>query len=484
MAWSKYRGYSLRNRVFWGFLVVCLLSMTGATVLSYYIIKRNAIEQSQTDLQNKTNAVWASLDYAISQNPVTTADLPSVLKNKIMEIADINKHEIVIYDLSGNFLISSKDSSLVSQKKIPEKILREVIITGKRVDVQEFDSQIGSNKTSSYSILSNNSLEPVGVLYLPYYHSDGAYLDVLNKYLKYMVLVNLLIILFSVWLSWIISNNLTKAITKFSEMITRITLFEKEMRPIKYYHNDELSALVKAYNKMILQIQEQKERLAFQEKEQAWREMAKQVAHEVKNPLTPMKLTIQNFERKFDPQDPNINQRVKNMSQSLVDQIDLIATVASAFSQFAQLPEKNNETFNLNKEIEAILGIFNDDKIFLHSNRENIMINMDKIYLNRIITNLVTNAKQASIDHKEPIINVDIEQINKRITILVEDNGTGIPEDLLERIFEPNFTTKNSGTGLGLTMVRRMIEDYGGEISVKSQLGKGSVFTISLPTNL
>lgn len=195
MAWSKYRGYSLRNRVFWGFLVVCLLSMTGATLLSYYIIKRNAIEQSQTDLQNKTNAVWASLDYAISQNPVTTADLPNVLKNKIMEIADINKHEIVIYDLKGNFLISSKDASLVSQKKIPEKILREVIITGKRVDVQEFDSQIGSNKTSSYSILSNNSLEPVGVLYLPYYHSDGAYLDVLNKYLKYMVLVNLLIIL-------------------------------------------------------------------------------------------------------------------------------------------------------------------------------------------------------------------------------------------------------------------------------------------------
>ena len=115
------------------------------------------------------------------------------------------------------------------------------------------------------------------------------------------------------------------------------------MRPIRYYKNDELNALARAYNRMILQIQDQKERLRFKASEEAWREMAKQVAHEVKNPLTPMKLTIQNFERKFDPEDPNIKEKVKQMSKTMVDQIDLIATVASAFSEFAKLPEKNNE---------------------------------------------------------------------------------------------------------------------------------------------
>nr|MBP6378525.1 HAMP domain-containing histidine kinase [Kaistella sp.] len=215
-----------------------------------------------------------------------------------------------------------------------------------------------------------------------------------------------------------------------------------------------------------------------------WREMAKQVAHEVKNPLTPMKLTIQNFERKFDPTDPEIRDKVKHLSRTLVDQIDLVATVASAFSQFAQLPEKNNEIFDLNKEIKNIINVFSDEKIYFHSNRDIIMIEMDKIYLSRIITNLVANSRQAKHDDRDNIINLDVEQRQKRVIITVDDNGTGIPEELYDRIFEPNFTSKTSGTGLGLTMVRKMVEDYKGEISVKSELGKGSTFTISLPTNM
>ncbi|HCN12718.1 MAG TPA: two-component sensor histidine kinase, partial [Chryseobacterium sp.] len=248
--------------------------------------------------------------------------------------------------------------------------------------------------------------------------------------------------------------------------------------------NDELNQLVKAYNTMILQIKEQKERLSFKEKEEAWREMAKQVAHEVKNPLTPMKLTIQNFARKFDPNDPNIHEKVKNLSKTMVDQIDLVATVASAFSQFAQLPEKHNEIFDLNKEIKIIMNVFSDEKIYFHSNKDEIMVEMDKIYLSRIITNLVANAIQAKHDDRENIINLDVEQRQKRIFITLTDNGKGIPEDLFDRIFEPNFTSKSGGTGLGLTMVRKMVEDYKGEITVQSEVGKGSTFTISLPNNV
>ena len=280
------------------------------------------------------------------------------------------------------------------------------------------------------------------------------------------------------------SNNLAKNITKFSDMITRITLFENDMHPIKYYKNDELNALAKAYNRMILQIQDQKERLRFKASEEAWREMAKQVAHEVKNPLTPMKLTIQNFERKFDPQDLNVTDKVKQLSKTIVDQIDVIAAVASAFSEFAKLPEKNNEVINLNSEINDILGVFNDDLIYLHANKNDIMINMDRIYLSRIITNLVTNAKQAKSDEREMMINIDIEQYQRRVVISVQDNGVGINQVMFEKIFEPNFTSKNSGMGLGLAMVRKMTEDYKGEINVKSEVGKGATFIITLPTNL
>ncbi len=484
MASNKYRGYSLRNRVFFGFLLVCLLSVVASSLVPYFVLRNNSLQQSRIDMQDKTNAVMRYLDYAVSRARIETADLPTVLENKIFEIADINQHDIIIYDLKGNYLISNKDVSLVEQKKIPLHIVNKILATDARVDIKSYDPSVDAALTSSYLLLKNNELEPIAIVYIPLYHNESADLEVLHEYVKYILLVDIFLILFSIWISWVTSNSLAKNITKFSDMITRITLFENEMQPIRYYKNDELNALARAYNRMILQIQDQKERLRFKASEEAWREMAKQVAHEVKNPLTPMKLTIQNFERKFDPEDPNIRERVKQMSKTVVDQIDLIATVASAFSEFAKLPEKNNEIINLNKEVEDILRVFNDDSIFMHTNKNNIMISMDRIYLSRIITNLVTNAKQAQSDDRKLIINVDVEQHQRRVMISVQDNGVGIPENMYERIFEPNFTSKSSGMGLGLSMVRKMIEDYKGEIVVKSEVGKGSTFIITLPTNL
>ena len=484
MPFSKYKGFSLRNKVFWGFLLICFLSITGSSTLSYFILKNNATVQSRTDLQKRSESLMSALDYAVSHTQVQTNDLPKILVNDIFEIADINNQDIIIYDLKGDFVISNKDINLIPVKKIPLEVINQVLKSDKRVDFKSYDKNTESNVTSSYMILKNNMLEPIGIVYFPYYHNDSSYVTIFNKYLNYILIVNLLVIAFGVWLSWIISNNLTKAVSKFSELVNRITLFEDDPQPIRYYQNDELNQLVKAYNKMILQIKEQKERLSFKDKEEAWREMAKQVAHEVKNPLTPMKLTIQNFERKFDPNDPKILDKVRHLSKTMVDQIDLVATVANAFSQFAQLPEKNNEIFNLNKEIKNIINIFSDEKIYFHANREKIMIEMDKIYLSRIITNLVSNARQASDDERENIINLDVEQRQKRIIITVEDNGVGISAEHYDRIFEPNFTSKSSGMGLGLTMVRKMIEDYKGEISVKSEVGKGTTFTISLPSNV
>ncbi|WP_209390550.1 HAMP domain-containing sensor histidine kinase [Chryseobacterium sp. RR2-3-20] len=484
MAFNLYKGYSLRNRVFFGFLLVCLLSVAASSLVPYFVLRNNALQQSKIDMQEKTNAVIRFLDYAVSSSTLQTKDLQTVLKNKIFEISDINQHDIAIYDLKGNYILSNKDNDAVLRKKVPLNIINKILSDGARYDIRGFDESKDAVYTSSYLVLKNNVLEPIGIVYIPLYHNESAYLNVLHKYVMYILIVDLLIIIFSIWLSWVTSNNLAKNITKFSDMITRITLFENEMRPIKYYKNDELNALARAYNRMILQIQDQKERLRFKASEEAWREMAKQVAHEVKNPLTPMKLTIQNFERKFDPADPNVRERVKQMSKTMVDQIDVIATVASAFSEFAKLPEKNNETINLNAEVEDILRVFNDDQIFIHANKNNIMMTIDKVFLSRIITNLVTNAKQAASDERELIINVDLEQHQRRVIISVQDNGIGIPEDMFERIFEPNFTSKNSGMGLGLSMVRKMVEDYKGEISVKSEVGKGTTFTITLPTNL
>lgn len=467
-------------------MVVCFFSIIGSTAMSYLIIKKSTDEQSVTEMQSKFEALMKTLDYAVSHTNITQdKDLVNILQNEIYEISDINKHDVILYDLQGNYLVSNKELNLVAQKKIPHETLMNVLESDKRVDIQEYDQKVGSNVTSSYMILRNNMLEPIAIVYFPFYHNDNIYAGAFNKYVQYIILVNLFLILLSIWLSWVISKNLTKTITRISELITRTTLFGREMKPIKYFQNDELSGLVKSYNKMIYQIEDQKMLLANKEREEAWREMAKQVAHEVKNPLTPMKLLIQNFERKFDKNDPEIDQKVRNLSRSLVDQIDLVATVASAFSEFAKLPPKNDEFFNLKEELENLVRVFNDDgNIYFHANKDMMPVRMDRIYLSRIFTNLITNAKQAVSEQRKSIINIDAELFNKKIIIVIEDNGIGIPKDKLEQIFEPNFTTKNSGMGLGLTMVKKMIEEYKGDISVKSEEGKGTKFTIILPTNV
>lgn len=467
-------------------MVVCFLSIIGSTSMSYLVIKKSTDQQSLTEMQNKFEALMKTLDYAVSHTNVTGKQgLAEILQKRIYEIADINKHDVILYDLNGNYLLSNKDLQLVTPKKVPQHILRKVLKSDKRIDVQEYDKKIRSNVTSSYIIMKNNMLEPIAVVYFPFYHNDDISSGAFDKYVQYVILVNLFLVLLSIWLSWVISKNLTKAITRIAELFNKTTLLGKEMKPIKYFHHDELSGLVKSYNKMIYQIEDQKLLLANKEREEAWREMAKQVAHEVKNPLTPMKLNIQNFDRKFDKDDPNIEQKVHELSKSLVDQIDLVATVASAFSEFAKLPSKNDETFNLKEELENLVRVFNEEgNILFEANKNEIFVRMDKIYLSRIFTNMITNAKQATVEDRTSQIKVELEHFNRKVTISIEDNGSGIPKDKLKQIFEPNFTTKSSGMGLGLTMVKKMIEEYKGEISVRSEVGKGSRFTIILPTNV
>jgi nitrogen fixation/metabolism regulation signal transduction histidine kinase len=209
--------------------------------------------------------------------------------------------------------------------------------------------------------------------------------------------------------------------------------------------------------------------------------MAKQVAHEIKNPLTPMRLTVQSFERKFDPTDENIKEKLTEYSQTLIQQIDVMTSIASAFSDFAKMPTQKKEKINVVSVVKLALDIFNEDFISYLPSEEELYANLDKTQLIRIVTNLVKNATQASEKEENPIIEVKVISEEKNIKILVSDNGKGIPEDVRDLIFEPKFTTKSSGMGLGLGMIKNIIEAYEGRISFTSKLGIGTVFTVVLP---
>jgi len=480
------KGLNLQKRFFLGLILVSLICVVGTTFVSYLVIKRVSYIQNENSLINKSLALTTALDYAISHYNIDKDNISKKLKYKLIEISDVNGiSNIVLYDKKGNFLVSNTDEKLIKQKQIPPDILSKILDSDRGVlDYRFFDKESGTVYTSSYRVLRDNpslDTDPLAIAYFPYYYHDNQYMAVFSEHLQFIVLVNIFAIIACIFISWSISKNITKTITNIS---SKISDEGKELKPLKYSSKDELSVLVRAYNRMIYQLREQTELKAQMEKEKAWRAMAKQVAHEVKNPLTPMKLTIQNFERKFDPQDSQIKEKVNKMSKILVDQIDLIAEVASAFSEFAELPNREDKILNLNEEINKIVEIFNKKDIFIHSNKDDIKINFDKIYIGRIMTNLVINAQQAQVEDRKSVIDIHLEQFNRNVCIKISDNGCGIEKEKLEYIFEPNFTTKSSGMGLGLAMVRKMIEEYKGSVSVKSELGKGSEFTINIPVGI
>ena len=243
----------------------------------------------------------------------------------------------------------------------------------------------------------------------------------------------------------------------------------------------EIRPLVKAYNQMIDELEESAQKLAKTEREEAWRQMARQVAHEIKNPLTPMRLSMQSFERNFDPNKPDVKFRVKEFSKTIIQQIDNLTAIASAFSDFAKMPAQQNESLNVVETTRLALDIFNDNKIQFSAEKDDIQIKFDRSQLIRIITNLVKNAIQATENQSSPFISVHISTEDEYVIIKVEDNGTGIPEDMQERIFEPRFTTKTSGMGLGLGMVKNIVETYKGDIKLKSKPDEGTIFILKLP---
>jgi nitrogen fixation/metabolism regulation signal transduction histidine kinase len=232
---------------------------------------------------------------------------------------------------------------------------------------------------------------------------------------------------------------------------------------------------------MIDELQESAVKLAQSEREQAWREMAKQVAHEIKNPLTPMRLTVQSFQRKFDPQDENIHQKLDEYSKTLIQQIDTMSSIAGAFSNFAKMPAQKTETLNVVEVVDLTLDIFNENYITFQSDRKEIIASFDRTQLIRVVTNLIKNGIQAIPEGRLPQIIVNVIEENEGVKITVSDNGIGISEENKVKIFEPKFTTKSSGMGLGLAMVRNIVETYRGTITFVSKKDEGTTFTVAFP---
>ncbi len=456
--------------------------MAGISILQF---KTEAKNYHQERLERKENEIKEHINYILSTSryALTTENLPLIFKDKIHELADIHTTQINIYSLKGKLLKSSKTAFSIDKQKppIPDYILKLVMssIEKRYVDVKTIEDK---KYRSSFSVIKDLKFKPLGILNLPYIEDDGFYDRELQSFLVSLGQVYAFMLVIAFALAYFLSSYITQSLKAISEKITETRLNQKNEKLQTDNSNHEISLLINAYNGMVDKLEESAAKLAQSEREQAWRDMAKQVAHEIKNPLTPMRLTVQSFQRKFDVNDLDVKQKLKDYSETLIQQIDTMSAVASAFSNFASMPAQQNETLDVINVVDLALDIFNEEYIeFLHENEE-IITKIDRTQLIRIITNLVKNAIQ-SIPENQPNkkISVCVSKQKNNVLIEVKDNGIGIEPENREYIFEPKFTTKTSGMGLGLGIIKNIIENYKGTISFETQAGTGTVFTVSLP---
>lgn len=463
-------------------IVIASILMASISIIQF---KNEAKEYHQERLNRKEDAIKEHINYVLSTTtyPLTQNNLPLIFKDRIHELADIHNVDINIYSLKGKLLKSSKSTFSIDKvaPPIPDYIIKLVqsSVEKRYVDIKNVN---GVKNRSSYTQIKDDKFKPLGILNIPYEEDDGYYDKELRQFLIRLSQVYSFMLVIAFALAYFLSTYITKSLKTISDKINETSLNQKNEKIVIEANSKEINLLIKAYNGMVDKLEESASKLAQSEREQAWREMAKQVAHEIKNPLTPMRLTVQNFQRKFDEKDPLLKQKLEDYSKTLIQQIDTMSAVASAFSNFASMPAQQNETLNVVQVVELTLDLFNEDFIFFEKEKQEIISKLDRTQLIRIITNLVKNAIQSipeEQEHKSVIVSVI--EIKDKVLISVKDNGIGIENENRNRIFEPKFTTKTSGMGLGLGIIKNIIENYNGTITFESTIGKGSTFNVSLP---
>ena len=482
----KLKRFSLRTRIFLAMILLVVVASILIALITIFQYNEQANDYHRGRLERKENAIKASIDIELQRRTtysVEEKNLGLIFKDKIYDISDINQLDINIYDLKGKLQVSSSSSFTTDTTNydIPEKILNQIAESEDHRVVLEEKTASGIKFQSSYTYINDNKFKPIGILHLPYLQDNTFQEEELKEFLMRLAFVYVLMLLLAIAIAYFVSRYITRSIKTVSEKMNQTALDKRNEKIILEDASFEIYNLVNAYNDMVEQLGESAVKLAKGEREQAWREMAKQVAHEIKNPLTPMRLTVQSFEQRFDPKDPNIKNKISEFSKSLIQQIDTMSSIASAFSSFAEMPKQKREELNVIEVVKLALDIFNEDYISYFHEEDEIVAKLDKTHLIRIVTNLVKNANQSLETIENPKIEVKVIDDGQNIMITVADNGKGIIEKDKNRIFEPKFTTKSSGMGLGLPMVKNIVEAYNGSITFTSESNKGTVFTVTLP---
>lgn len=474
--------YRTRIQIALVLAVVSSLLIIGIITFSYISIQYK--EQQQDLIRSKIRVIASAFEKNVSNDFFTVDGKIGNLSYE--EFSKMYSTDLNLFDNDGKLVFSTQER-IFSKGLLAERMDANAFINLKMLQKSEFIQEENIDLlrfTSAYMPVKSANNGVMAYLQLPYFPNQDDYNQKIGTFLNLLINIYVLVFVAIGFFAFVVANQITSPLSLIQESISK-TMIGKKNKPIEWKRNDEIGSLIKEYNSMIATLEENANKLAQSERESAWREMAKQVAHEIKNPLTPLKLGIQMLDRSWRDKDDNFDEKFRKFSKSFLEQIESLSRIASEFSNFAQMPELKLEELELLDVLNRAIQVFNQmDHIQIQCDEltlRNCVIIADKDQLLRSFNNLLKNAIEAMPDGKEGVIKVVGFKEDKTVQISITDNGNGIPEELRERIFVPNFTTKSSGTGLGLAFVKQALENMGGSISYKTEINFGTTFYITLP---
>ncbi|WP_035464376.1 sensor histidine kinase [Algoriphagus vanfongensis] len=410
-----------------------------------------------------------------------------LLNEEVVTLANTIAADIHLYTATGQ-LESTNRPNIFDKKLLGPRINPQAIAEIVENNQIQFlaDEQIGKLRYKSVYLAIPHSSTPgiSAILGVPFFESETELntliADVLSNIFNAFVVIFILFLI----VSYFVSKNLTFPFRLLTQKLKTTNLENNE--PMYWDTKDEIGLLVNEYNNMLFKLEASKKVLASSEKESAWREMAKQVAHEIKNPLTPMKLTLQHLLRLEEAGRLDDLQKLRKSLETLIHQVDALSGIASSFSTFAKMPLPKNERMNFKEVVLRVLELYhNDETLELNfqddSFTEDIPIMGDEKLFGRVISNLIINGTQAVEEGVFPRIKVWLWMTDEAVFLEIADNGRGIPPDLRDKIFIPNFSTKSTGSGLGLAIAKSGVETAGGKIWFDTEVGVGTTFYLTFP---
>ena len=465
----------------YSFIFLLIVSFLGIFYVSVNFIQTKYQEQQIVNLENKKSYIQKALQDMYYWNQDLNALNTQNLNFDLQDLSYIYHTDIHVFNNQG-VLVGSSQPLIFNKSLISNRISPMPYFT-LNANLNQYEHIGKLNYLTGYSDFYNGDYLQIGFIAIPQFFSQGEIRSEIESFLVVIIHIYLIIIVLAILLSLFIGKQLSAPLNMIENKLKEMRLGQRNEK-IEYSLNDEIGQLVIQYNRTVDELEQSARLLAQSERESAWKSMARQVAHEINNPLTPMKLTIQQLQRTKKMNDASFDDYFAKSTTMLVEQIDNLSRIAGTFSNFARMPEANFERVDIAARLYSVAQLFanNYEHIIMdyHGAEKDIFVYADPEQLVQVFNNLLKNAIQAIPNERSGKIQVNLQQKAQQVVIDITDNGVGILDEAHDKLFAPNFTTKTTGMGLGLAISKNIIELSGGTITFSTRLNKGTTFTVKL----